>query len=64
MKSKPDMYPDVRNAEVTHSILYWISGYLIETKQYLFIYIPLASKDVFNHENVTRFHVYFFHILL
>ena len=61
MKSKLKMYPDVRNAEVTHSILYWINGYLIETKQYLFIYIPLANKDMFYHENITRYHFFIFY---
>ena len=25
--------------------------------------VPLANKDMFNHENMTRYHVYFFHIL-
>ena len=44
MMSKLNMYPGVRNGEVTHSILYWINGYLIETKQYLFTSIPLAKK--------------------
>ena len=46
MKSKLNMYYDVRNFEEMHSILYLINGYLIETKQYLFTYIPLANKDM------------------
>ena len=41
IKSKLNMYPDVRNAEVTHSIFIHIR------------YIPLANKDMFNHENMT-----------
>ena len=64
MKSKLYVYPDVRNTEVTHSILnYWINVYFIEDQQYLFTYIPLANKDMFHHENMTCYHVYFFHIL-
>ena len=31
IKSKLTMYPDVRNAEVTHSMLFCINEYLIET---------------------------------
>ena len=56
------MYPDVRNAEVTHLILYLINGYLIETQKNLFTYIPLANKDMFSHENMTRCHVQLFFI--
>ena len=61
MKSKLNMYPDVCNVEITHSISYWINDYLIEIKQYLFAYIPLSN--VVNHENMTRYHINFFHML-
>ena len=53
------MYTDVRNTEVKHSILLekWVFD---RTLQYLFTYIPLANKDMFNHKNMTRYHVYYF----
>ena len=52
------------NAEVTHSILYWINGYLIETFRsnfYSHIYTS-RKKDMVNHENMTR-NPLFFHNL-
>ena len=30
MKSKVKMYPDVRNTEAKHHILYWINGYIFD----------------------------------
>ena len=58
------MYSDARNAEVMHSISCWINWYLIETYQYLLTHIPLANENMFNYENMIRYHSYrLFHIL-
>ena len=53
MMSKLNVYPEVRNAAVTHSILYWINRYLKETGQYLFTYIPITYKNMFSHDFMT-----------
>ena len=44
------MYPDVRNAEVTHSIFI-----------HIYTCVPLANKDMVNHENMTCYH---FHLVI
>lgn len=63
MMSKLNVYPEVRNAAVTHSILYWINRYLKETGQYLFTYIPITYKNMFSHDFMIRYYFHFFYFL-
>ena len=45
MKSKLNMYPNVRNAEVTHSILYWIDSLsIIDRNLTILLHIYTSSK--------------------
>ena len=57
------MHPDVRNAEVTYAfdiiLDSWVFNRFILLAIFIHIY-TLANKDMFNHENMTRYHVYFF----